>query len=68
MFNALNDFSLSDDGYYVHYPYYHVFELELNVALTHQIRSHRVSETKENLRTQKMKQRRMSDRKMTSTT
>ena len=45
-----------------------VIRLGLNVALTHQNRSYRDSETKGNVEEQKRKQRGETDRKMTATT
>ena len=45
-----------------------IIRLRLNVALTHNNRSYRDSETKENVEAQKRKQRGGNDRKRTATT
>ena len=57
----MNNFSSEKEDYYF-------IRLGLNGALTHQNMSYRDSETKENVESQKRKQRGGNDRKRTATT
>ena len=59
-----NNVQLAETGLFL-YKFYLFIRLGLNVALPHQNRSYRDSETKENVETQKRKQIGGNDRKRT---